>query len=315
MEIVNAALMWSAVVVLAITAQRRGEQSTLLAADAIALSLTFNIDAVYLAIDGWLGGWNLLDLISNLLLTCGIYLLSRAALRAAHGPRFSSRLLRTGLGVTIAGVVGTFFLIEQGPSSTTFMLDYGSQLAAALYSTIQFSYVGVVMIYTAATCLRYLPSMSFIGFRAGFATIAAGCVLAVVLVGLILMMNLLNLVGSPHLQTISVFYTPLYISAILLLCVGYCTAPLTRMIARARWNRAGRRAYRQLLSIHRGTAEDQFTAPPYSTAELHRLTVTVLDHFAANPDERPSPGTEKAIAAAEDILMRGHSCHEPQPTP
>ena len=312
MEIINATLMWAAVVALASTARRRTDHSTLLSATAIAFSLTFNINAVYLALDRVVGGRNLLDLLSNALLVGGIYFLSRAALRAVHGPKFSSPVLRIGLGVTLVAVAVTFFLIEQDGSSTTFMLDFGMQVPAALYSSIQFTYVGVVMAFTAVTCLRYRPSMSSPGFRIGFAVIAAGCFAAIALVVVILTMNVMNLIGSTHLASVRQLYTPLYVLAIFLLCVGYATPPLYRMLARARRDREGRRTYRALLET-RATlvGASPNGVPPYSTAELHRLTVTVLDFLAANPEARPTAEDEDALADAERFLARP-TLSEPQ---
>lgn len=312
MEIINATLMWAAVVALAVTARRRTDHSTLLSATAIAFSLTFNVSAVYLPLDRVLGGRNLLDLLSNALLVGGIYFLSRAALRAVHGPKFSSPVLRIGLGVTLVAVVVTFFMIEQDRSSTTFMLDFGSQVPAALYSSIQFTYVGVVMAFTAVTCLRYRPSMSSPGFRIGFAVIAAGCFAAIALVVVILTMNALNLVGSNYLASVRQLYTPLYVLAIFLLCVGYATPPLYRMLERLRRERQGRRAYRALLATRAAlVGPSAERVPAYSAAELHRLTVTVLDFLAANPEARPTAEDNAALAEAERFLARP-TVSEPQ---
>ncbi|TFC77824.1 hypothetical protein E3O45_06940 [Cryobacterium sp. TMS1-20-1] len=71
MQLIVAVALWGLVGALAIGTRRRTDQSILYAAVMIAVSLTLNIDAVYFAADGVLGGRNYADLPANLLLLLG----------------------------------------------------------------------------------------------------------------------------------------------------------------------------------------------------------------------------------------------------
>ncbi|VXB18314.1 membrane hypothetical protein [Arthrobacter sp. 9AX] len=147
-QAVTAAVIWGLVLCLLPGLRTRKDHSILVAAVAIATALTLNVDPIYLAGDQALGSHNLLDLLANILMVVGIYFLSQAILRAAELTDAPLRRDRRGLlilGLVTVGLVLAFLGIEAPASSTKFMSDYGDQPAAALYSAIQFVYIGVVV--------------------------------------------------------------------------------------------------------------------------------------------------------------------------
>lgn len=304
-EVFVALLMWTLVIALIATIRARVDQSVLYASCAVALSLLFNIDSLYLTVDSWLGGRNWLDLLANLLLVAGVYFLSRTVLRAVNGPKFSSRLLRIGLLAVLAMITVLFVLIEAPSSSTTFMAEYGAQIPAALYSMVQFSYVGLVMMATAGACIRHRSSMTTPGFRVGLTIIAAGCFSTIALVFLILALDALNLLGSPMLGVVGVLYSPVYVLSVALLCIGFATAPLSRLAQRIITRRRIRVSIKELgeiLARRNGAAPTTF-AVESREAQLHRLAVSLRDAVIARPDEALLPGDLTVLERAERLLL------------
>lgn len=305
-EVIVAALMWALVIALIATIRARVDQSVLNASCAVAMSLTFNIDPLYLSVDGWFGGRNWLDLLANLLLVTGVYFLSRTVLRAVNGPTYSSVPLRIGLAAVLAAITVLFVFIEAPSSSTTFMADYGAQLPAALYSIVQFSYVGLVMMTTAVACIRYRGSMTTPGFRIGLAIIAAGCLSTIALALVILALDLLHVVGSPLMNAVGALYSPVYVLSVALLCTGFATAPLSRFVRRIVTQRRISVSLKELgVILSRRTRE----APPALVlesreAQLHRLVVSLRDAITAQPDEPLAPGDATALERAERLLLR-----------
>lgn len=178
---------------------RRSDHSILVAAVTIASALTLNIDPVYVAGDAVLGGRNVLDLCANILMVVGIYFLSRAILRAADPSELPATPDRFGLvvlGLVVVGLITSFSLIDAPRTSAGFMLDYGGQWFAAIYSAVQFVYIGVVVSITGYTCFRFRGDMTRPYFRVAFMLIGVGCALAVVLVLAVLGMDIFHLLGD-----------------------------------------------------------------------------------------------------------------------
>jgi hypothetical protein len=305
-EVIVAAFMWALVIALIATIRARLDQSVLYASGAVAMSLLFNIDPLYLSVDVWLGGRNWLDLFANLLLLTGVYFLSRTVLRAVNGPTYSSVPLRIGLAAVLAAIAVLFVFIEAPSSSTTFMADYGAQLPAALYSIVQFSYVGLVMMTTAVACIRYRGSMTTPGFRVGLAIIAAGCLSTIALVLVILTLDLLHLVGSPLMNAIGSLYSPVYVLSVVLLCTGFATAPLSRFVGRFVTRRRISASLKELGVIlsHRAGEAPTALAAESREAQLHRLVVSLRDAVTAQPEEPLAPGDATALERAERLLLR-----------
>jgi hypothetical protein len=305
-EVIVAALMWMLVIALIATIRARVDQSVLYASIAVAMSLLFNVDRLYLTVDSWLGGRNWLDLLANLLLVTGVYFLSRTVLRAVNGPAYSSVLLRIGLTAVLVAIAVLFAFIEAPSSSTTFMVDYGAQIPAALYSIVQFSYVGLVMMTTAVACIRHRGSMTSAGFRVGLAIIAAGCVSTIALVAVILTLDVLHVIGSPLMGAVGSLYSPVYVLSVGLLCTGFATAPLSRFVGRIVTRRRISMSLEELGTIlsRRTGSIPPVLAADSREAQLHRLVVSLRDAVTAQPDEPLTPADTTALERAEHLLLR-----------
>ncbi|MDJ0350586.1 hypothetical protein [Cryobacterium sp. PH29-G1] len=235
MQLIIALALWGLVGALAIGTRRRTDQSILYAAVMIAVSLTLNIDAVYFATDGLLGGRNYADLPANLLLLLGVYFLSRAILRASSPSRAraADRPFRIGAIVTASLMVTAFVFIDAPETSGSFMQDYGHQPAAAAYSLIQFTYLGIVVALTGTICLRFAGRMSTPARRLGFRIVGAGCGGAVLTVLSVVGMDLAHVFGAmPLVALFASAYNVLNMAAILLLCLGLSLPPILGWVSK-----------------------------------------------------------------------------------
>ncbi|ALV40052.1 hypothetical protein AU252_01800 [Pseudarthrobacter sulfonivorans] len=235
-QAIAAAVIWGLVLCLLPGVRGRSDHSIVVAAVTIASSLTLNIDSVYDVGDAILGGRNVLDLSSNMLMVVGIYFLSRAILRAADPSELPATPDRFGLavlGLVVVGLIVSFSFIEAPQSSTRFMADYGGQWSAAIYSAVQFVYMGVVVGVTGYTCFRFRGDMTRPYFRIAFTLIGVGCALAVVLVLAVLGMDLFHLLGDlGSMRELSVVYDGAVLGAMIFLCAGLALPPVARRLTR-----------------------------------------------------------------------------------
>ncbi|MFF1830679.1 MAB_1171c family putative transporter [Paenarthrobacter sp. NPDC058040] len=317
-QVAAAVLIWLLVLCLLPGVRRRRDHSVLTAAVTISVAMTLNIDQVYTSVDAALGGRNFVDLLANVSMVVGIYFLSRAIIRAATPDGTAERRDRFGvilLGVVVLGLAVTFSLIATQSSSTRFMLDYGGQVPAALYSAIQFVYIGYVVSVTGATCFRFRSDMSRPYYRIAFTSIGIGCAIAVLLVSIVLAMDILHLQGRlDAMRAISPAYDASVVAAMFFLCVGLAIPPVARRVLRRResvtedelarglrvvWDKtAGRRQdVRLQLSIESQSQQDQ-------ARRLHRMLVEVQDALLVDPGLASSLdlGELRVLSAAENYL-------------
>jgi hypothetical protein len=297
-QTVAAVVIWCLVLCLLPGARTRKDHSILIAAVAIATALSLNVDPIYLAGDRALGGRNLLDLLANVLMVVGIYFLSQAILRASELNDAPVRRDRRGLvilGLVSVGLVLAFFLIEAPMSSTRFMLDYGDQPAAALYSAIQFVYIGLVVGVTGYVCFRFRRRMAASYFRVAFTLIGIGCFLAIVVVFAVLGMDVAHLLGEQStMEQLAAVYDTSFVGAMVFLCAGLALPPVARRLVR----RAQLRTQADLLDNLTSTWEkatatrkDGRLAPPAAaiergapdTRKLHRMLVEIEDALLMDP--------------------------------
>jgi hypothetical protein len=296
---IAAAVIWSLALCLLPDLRRRKDKSILVAALTIAASLTLNVDGIYVAGDQLLGNRNLLDLVANVLMVVGIYFLSRAILRAANVSETVDIHNRAGQvvsGMVIVALIISFSLVDAPWKSTSFMRDFGSQWAAAVYSSVQFLYIGVVVAITGFTCFKFRGEMAKPYFRVAFVFIGVGCAMAVVLVLAVLGMNVLHLVGELEAMTrLSYVYDAAEVGAMAFLCVGLALPPVARRLER----RADARATAVLVERVSGpwdritserseirlnlaqTAVRRHDAPK---RRLHRMLVEIQDALFVDPN-------------------------------
>jgi hypothetical protein len=296
-------LMWALVTVLLFLRRRRADRSITYSAVTIAVAMTLNIDAVYIWVDGLLGGTNVATLLADLALMVGIFFLGRGVAKAS---RDKPGIARTALGpillaTAVAGAAASFLLIDPGSTTTTFMLDLGAQPAAAGYSIIQFAYDGVIVTAMAATAARQIGE-SRGADRLPVVSLLIGSLSGLALSIVIIAMDLAHVAGNLELMFgLSAAYDPLFLATFAFLCVGLAGQPAFRWgRARSRdratralvervnpiWERASR--VRPGLSYYGGgfATEDAET-------QLHRQVVEIRDAvidprvaFELSDDER-----------------------------
>lgn len=225
-------LMWLLVAALLVLRRGRADRTITYSAVTIALAMTLNIDAVYVGVDGLLGGTNLVTLIADLALMVGIFFLGRGVAKAAD---HRSRVVRVALGrgilaVALVGVIVAFLLIDRGETTTTFMLDFGAQPAAAVYSILQFTYDGIVVATMAAVVVgqvarthghEQLPALSLL----------VGSLLGMLLSVVVIVMDVAHLAGNlPTMRALGVIYGPLFALTFLFLCLGLAGQPAVRWV-------------------------------------------------------------------------------------
>jgi hypothetical protein len=297
-QTVAASVIWGLVLCLLPGARTRKDHSILVAAVAIATALSLNVDVIYVAGDAAIGGRNLLDLCANILMVVGIYFLSRAILRAAElsdAPVQRNRLGLLILGLVSVGLALTFLLIEAPISSTRFMLDYGDQPAAAVYSAIQFFYIGVVVSATGYVCFRFRRRMASSYFRVAFTLIGIGCSLALVVVFAVLGMDVAHLLGDlSTMENLAAVYDTSFVGAMVFLCAGLALPPVARRIVRRKQLRTRARLLEDLtFTWEKATVarkEARLAAPAEvidggdaATRRLHRMLVEIQDALLMDP--------------------------------
>ena len=286
--IVVTALMWVLSLCLLVLRRGRAERNITYAALTIASATTLNIDAVYRTVDAIVGGSNLTTLVADLALMSGVFFLGRGVARASENqPRpIGFALSRVGLFVALGCAVVAFLLIDQGQTTTTFMLDLGAQPAAAAYSTIQFGYYGIVLTAMAALAASQLRISG--GVRAlSPALLVAGSVFGILLSVVVIAMDVAHVAGNLALMAaMDVVYSPLYLSTFLFLCAGFASGPAARTVQARSREQKTRSLTRELAPIwaeatkaRPGISQNESLAfqPPEPASLLHRQVVEIRD--------------------------------------
>ncbi|WP_104160346.1 hypothetical protein [Arthrobacter sp. ZGTC212] len=320
--------MWLLVLTLALRARTRPDNTMLKASIVIAASLTTNIDGLYLWAAEKMPWPNGLDLAANALLIFGVYYLSRAI---AHGARAGDTVsgrgtlwLRRAAVITVVIMAVSFALIDDPVPSFSFMLDYGSQPAAALYSGIQYLYILAVMVGTLATCLKNVPHMRRKRFRVGFRIIALGCVAGIVLCISVLVMDMANVTGNEELRraagTVYDVSNPL---TVVLLSAGLAVAPIGRILSDLRVRRQIRVLEPRLRAVWLSTvAQTPAVSLVGTTAQsvteghrkrarntadtIHRLVIEIHDwmDLSENRGQQMSPADRSVVNQAEALCLK-----------
>jgi hypothetical protein len=322
MEIIAAGLMISLTLIVIASRGQGKDTSILWASVLISVSMVLNIDPVYLLADGWVGARNHADLGANLLLLTGVYFLARAIHRAAQPASNGRKSLydlwaKSGLGAAAVSATVSFFLIDAPVTSTSFMRDYGGQLAAGLYSAGQYLYIGAVMAAAGWTCVRFRKAWNTGIYSVAFALIGLGCLSAVLLVVDVIVLDALHLLGEEKaMSAVSGIYAVLNSAAFLFLCTGLALPPAGRKVAavyetgKTSSVLAGLKpVWGQALTGNAGLTLDRRVVPERADrrrSELHRMIVEIQDSLARDPDAGGRIGTEglDKLASASTYLER-----------
>ncbi len=323
MQIFTAALMIALSVVVVVTRRPGKDTSILWASVLISISLLFNVDCVYVVVDQLLYGRNYADLGANLLLLVGVYFLARAIHRAARplpvlGHSKSPRVLgKFGVMVAASAAAAFFSLIDAPITSTAFMMQYGAQPAAALYSAVQYVYIGAVMAAAGWTCLRFRKSWSTGNYKTAFALVGMGCLSAVLLVVNVLALDTLHVLGELQaMATLSGLYGVLNATTFTLLCTGLALPPARRKILSiyeaSRINSMLAEldpVWKVAIAGNAGVTLDFAVVPerPHRRRrELHRMIVEIQDSLVRDPGSRKRIGSDglDKLARATRYLER-----------
>lgn len=310
-------LMWILLACLVILRRGREERTITYATLTIAIAMTLNIDPLYEALDAAFGEWNLVTLLADLALMIGVFFLGRGVMKASDR---QPRIVRVALGRTVLAAalvcsIVAFVFIDQGGTTTTFMLDLGDQPAAATYSMIHFAYYAVVLAAMAVLAAQRMRE-SHGSQRFPPTSLLIGSLLGMTLSAVVIAMDVAHVVGNLDLMaTASAAYGPLYLGTFAFLCTGFASQPVLRSLetrSRARATRALigelEPIWRRAIGVRPGISQRADAAFEASKPEtvLHREIVEIRDALI---DSRVSfeitAGEHELVDRAEHHLVGG----------
>lgn len=308
-----ATLMWALVASLLIFRRKRADRSITYASFTIAVAMTLNVDAIYLATDPLLGGTNVTTLVSDGLLMTGIFFLGQGVMKVDE---YRPRLVRVAVGVpvlltSLLAITTTFVFIDRGTTTTRFMIDLGAQPAAAAYSIINFSYFFLVITTMMILAARqYLRSSGI--QRLPAALLSLGSAFGGALCLTVLIMDVAHVTGHLDLmRAVQPAYEPLSLLAFLFLCAGFAAQPAVR---RAQHDMRRKRTVGLATQLE----------PLWKRASLVRPGLSQADPLAASADDLESrlhreiveirdamidPRVTFDISAAERALLNRAESH------
>jgi hypothetical protein len=316
MTIVVAGAIWTGLIALLIFRWRSpADRSTTYLGMAVGFGLLLNIDPVYLIADGWLGGHNFADLLANTAIIVGVSSFARGVAKAADG---SPPIAKVILGpyvllVVVAVSTASFSMIETTGSSTLFMVDYGGQPAAAVYSGSQHLYFGLVTLAMAVVCIGQLTNVR------GFMLVST----IVLLIGSIgqtltcvdvIFMDVSHVLGNASLLRFGQsFYDYSNGLSIVLLAAGFAMLPGARFFDARRTRARIARMVEELGPAWSRALNARASGPTVEPsgdqeAILHRQLVEIRDAQASLGGEYDlSPAEISRLETAEAFLLGGSS--------
>lgn len=269
-----------------------------------AVSISLNIDALYLVVDGALGSRNFGTLASDLFLVVGTGFLAGGVVRSL-GVRSARAHAPLAVGTVLAGtaLVIAFTRINTHTSSTHFMLDYGNQLPAAVYSMVEYTFIALTLAFTGIVCVRRMDEAQTGEDRFGLVLMVIGCALAPFLAASVVVMDVAHLQGkSGELRWVSHFYDALQPSAIACVAVGMLLIVLGQRLADRRRQKSVTVAIQELHGLHRRVGrKNHYPASEVAEVRLRRMVVEIHDGLRQKQAELSLP-EERALEVAEDAL-------------
>ncbi len=313
------AMMWLLLACLLILRRGRGERTITYAAVLIAIAMTLNIDSVYIALDGIVGGTNLLTLVADLALTVGVFFLGRGVMKASdRQPRSVQLALGTpALATTLVCAIAAFFRIDRRSTTTSLMLELGDQAAAAAYSMIHFVYYAIVLTAMAVLASRQLRINRGVQLLPP-ASLVIGSIFGFALTAVVITMDIAHAAGDLDAMTaVSVAYGPLYLLTFLFLCLGFAGQPVARSLQARSRERTTRALTQELeplwaraIAVRPGISQREDASFHADNGEtlLHRQVVEIRD---AMIDTRVafevSEGERELVERAERHLLGAES--------
>lgn len=321
MDIIVAGSLWLLVVIFTFRVRSRPTNTLYWAILLLALAMTLNAEPPARFVDAVVPIASGSNLLGNLAMVWGLGLLLRSIRVGAMGrdspaPRHERRD-RIGLALTVMTMIVTFAMIDRSGHSATFMLDYGDQPAAALFSTVQFVYLAIVLLLTCLVCVRNMGRLRKARYRISARLLVIGCVLGLTLSALTFVMNGAHVMGHLDLMHgISVFYDITRTLAVLFLVLGLGIPPAIRIATEVhyRWKLA--RANDEVHAIWSATAgvdgSGSGTALPNHgeprgdpSSGVHRMIIEIHDWAnVTDTPERVSDEEWQKVLRAERLCLR-----------
>lgn len=312
-ELIVSALMWALVIVLIVFRRARKERSVLYAAITIAITMMLNDDRLYLAVDGWFGGRDIVHLFSALTLMVGVHYLAQGVSRATAQPHISGWPARVALWAALVITTVAFFSVPHlGETTESFMRVYGSHPAAAVYASTQYIYLLYVFSALVLFALRTTRDGRLAREKIAGGLLLTGSVCTLALSITVIGMNLAQLVGGlaaaePWRPT----YYLLQLGTFAFLTAGLATAPIVRWVSESRRDREIERYLDKLYPLWRRATQAR-PSPQLDGQDadqedrLHRRIVEIRD---AAMDRRNgfhlTDVDRRLLADAEQRLLAG----------
>lgn len=296
LQTLPALVLWTVVVIRLLGLRFGWKPGVMFAAGWVALAQTLNIDQIYLAVDGLLGGWNLLNLIVHLLIGAGMTELSRLLLQATGRSSRRMNAVLVGMGLAL-GLVQVLLLAAsdtQG-SATNFTDTFADSATVALYQASFFGWVGLVFGFTGVECLRRDTRGESRAFGIGFNFVSMGClggVLTVVTKMVLILQAMLSSEAEPWLY---IAYRVLVALTIISFSVGFILPSYERIRAAYASRRKRAQALDSLRPIVQRLAETPegrhslgsaniYMDARSSAKELYRWLIFIGDIRVLGPD-------------------------------
>jgi hypothetical protein len=265
----------------------------------VAVGLTINQPDVTSSLAAVTHVPNIADLIGRCLMVCGMFALAQSVEAAAR----SAELLRpgriTGCVLVLIALVVLFNTIDAPTPTAQFITVYGDQLPTALYSTVEMTYIAIVIARSAAAVLR--------GFRNGdglgrlyrlFVVGAAGLVL---LAGIAIALDAVHVADvDGAVGVLSTLYTPVFLGSMVLLAIGAAGGVLPDAAREFRDWQAARQRFRALEPELRRLEQASGNTGLYFTivwqrrqwrSRQHRLSVEIEDRAREAGQAVPAAAT------------------------
>ncbi|MER1995138.1 MAG: hypothetical protein ABTA24_01390 [Arthrobacter sp.] len=178
LQVLPVLVLWAVVAIRLIGLRYGWKPGVLPAVSAVALAATLNIDPLYVAVDGLLGGQNVLNLLIHLLVGAGMTALSRLLLQVTGRGRRVKVLVGVGLVLAAAQIVLLAVSDTRG-SAASFTDSFGNIPTIAWYQATFFAWFAMICAYTAVELMRRNRSGESRAFRIGFDVLGTGCLLGV----------------------------------------------------------------------------------------------------------------------------------------
>ncbi|MCL9666578.1 hypothetical protein L2091_15230 [Curtobacterium albidum] len=284
---------------------QRGQDRTLAVTFLLfTATIVANVDPLYRWLDPFVGGRNVVTVVSDCLMVAGTSTLLWGVAKAVGA---AWRWLRTAIivafVVVVVVVVAAFLALDRPPTTTTFMLVAGHQPAAAVYSIAQTTYLGTAVGATGVICLMRLREARTAADLVGLWVIVLGGVLGVVRMVVVAVMDVAHVVGRLDVtRALTPPYDVTTPGAVLCMASGMLLLVVGHQLARRRRARRLDAALAALEPLHdRIGTDNAYPATEDTATRLSRTIVEIND--GARRSRRPLEADERVVLAEAESAL------------